>query len=221
MEVIQCDFDGTVTRNNLSILLRENFAPGEWRRIDADYLLGRITVEQSNKLQYALIKEPKEILQEFVRQNIDIRPGFVEFVSYCRENAVKLVIVSSGLDFYIETALAQIGIPDLELHCGRTDFTDDGIIVSYTDPEGNAIDGGFKGKYLKWLRGRNIKLIYVGDGLSDLEPACLADLVFATGHLATMLRFESVAWGRFIDFYDLLRLLQANHHLDGSHATTP
>jgi 2-hydroxy-3-keto-5-methylthiopentenyl-1-phosphate phosphatase len=206
--IIQCDFDGTITRNNLSILLREQFACGKWRRIELDYLRGRVSVEQSNRLQYALIEEPRERLQEFVRQHIDVRPGFREFVRYCRDNAIKFVIVSSGLDFYIETVLVEIGMPDLELYCGRTVFTKDGIGISYTDPEGNTIDKGFKDKYLTWLKRSAGNLIYIGDGLSDLEAARCADHVFATGHLATLLEAESVAWNRFIDFYDLLSQMQ-------------
>ncbi len=98
--IIQCDFDGTIISNNLSILLREKYACGDWQKIDSDYLRGHLTVEQSNKLQFALIKEPKERLQEFVRQHIELRPGFVEFVRYCQESAIPFTIVSSGLNFY-------------------------------------------------------------------------------------------------------------------------
>jgi len=47
-----------------------------------------------------LIKEPEERLQAFVRQHIELRPGFVEFVRYCQESAIPFAIVSSGLDFY-------------------------------------------------------------------------------------------------------------------------
>ena len=202
--IIQCDFDGTITRNNLSTLLRENFAHGDWQKIESSYLHGQLTVEQSNKLQYALIKEPKEKLQEFVRQHIEVRPGFKEFVKYCQGNAIQFVIVSSGLDFYIETVLAQIGMSDLEIHCGQTAFREDGIDVFYTDPEGNTIDRGFKIKYLTSLKKQGKSIIYVGDGLSDLEAARQADHVFAIGYLLTLLRAESVTCGSFTDFYDLL-----------------
>ena len=57
--IIQCDFDGTIISNNLSVLLRERYACGDWQKIDSDYLHGHLTVEQSNKLQFALIKEDK------------------------------------------------------------------------------------------------------------------------------------------------------------------
>ncbi|MBA7486180.1 2-hydroxy-3-keto-5-methylthiopentenyl-1-phosphate phosphatase [subsurface metagenome] len=203
--IIQCDFDGTIIRNNLSVLLREKYACGDWQKIDSDYLHGHLTVEQSNKLQFALIKEPKERLQAFVRQHIELRPGFVEFVRYCQESTIPFVIVSSGLDFYIEPVLAEIGMPDLELHCGQTSFSCDGIDVSYYDPEGNIIDQGFKKKYLTWLKKRGKNIIYLGDGLSDLEAACQADHVFATGHLLDLLSSKPVAHSGFSDFHDLLR----------------
>ena len=201
--IIQCDFDGTIIKNNLSVLIREKYACSDWQKIDSDYLHGHITVEQSNKLQFALIKEPKERLQAFVRQHIELRPGFVEFIRYCQESAIPFAIVSSGLDFYIEPVLVEIGMPDLELHCGRTSFNRDGIDVSYYDPDGNIINQGFKEKYLTWLKKREKNIIYLGDGLSDLEAARQADHVFATGHLLDLLGTQSIACSAFSNFYDL------------------
>ncbi len=203
--IIQCDFDGTIVRNNLSVLLREKYARGDWQKIDSDYLHGHLTVEQSNKLQFALIKEPKERLQEFARQHIELRPGLVEFVRYCQESGIPFVIVSSGLDFYIEPILAEIGMPDLELYCGQTSFGKDGVAVSYADPEGNIINEGFKRKHLSSLKQRDNNIVYIGDGLSDLEAARQADHVFATGHLLDLLSAESVPCHGFSDFYALLR----------------
>jgi len=208
--IIQCDFDGTIIKNNLSVLIREEYACGDWQKIDSDYLHGHLTVEQSNKLQFALIKEPKERLQAFVSQHIELRPGFVEFVRYCQKSAIHFAIVSSGLDFYIEPVLAEIGMPDLELHCGQTTFSHDGIDVAYYDPEGNIISEGFKKKYLTWIKERSTNIIYLGDGLSDLEAACQADRVFATGHLLDLLDTHSIERSAFSDFYDLqyqIRLL--------------
>ncbi len=202
--IIQCDFDGTIIRNNLSVLLREKYARGDWQRIDSDYLHGHLTVEQSNQLQFSLIKEPKEKLQEFVRQHIEVKPGFVEFVRYCQQSTIPFVIVSSGLDFYIEPVLVEIGMPDLELHCGQTSFNYAGIEVSYYDPEGNITNRGFKKKYLTWLKKRGENIIYLGDGLSDLEAACQADHVFATGHLLDLLDRHKITRSAFSDFYDIL-----------------
>ena len=128
----------------------------------------------------------------------------MEFAKYCHETGIPLVIVSSGLDFYIETVLIEIGMQNLELHCGQTAFGKDGIVVSYTDPEGNIINEGFKKRYLNWLKKRDNDITYIGDGLSDLEAARNADHVFATDHLLRLLNTDSIACSAFSDFRDLL-----------------
>lgn len=206
--IVQCDFDGTITTNNLSLLLRERFAIGDWQKIESDYFRGKLTVEQSNLRQYALIKESREKLQEFARENVAVRPGFSQFVEHCRAAGVGLVIVSSGLDFYIQATLDKLGVSDLELHCAGTSFSRDGIVVSYLDPEGNVVAEGFKKKWLAWLKIRGGSVIYIGDGLSDLEAACAADYVFAIGDLRRLLSARSVAHRTFSDFHDILRQMR-------------
>lgn len=202
--IVQCDFDGTVTRNNLSVLLRERFAPDPWRKIDADYLDGKLTVESSNILQFSMIVQPRTELEAFVREHIDVRAGFIDFVRYCRMQDVPFVIVSSGLDFYIEAALDSIGLADVELHCAQTTFGDDGIHVRYADPEGRPIDSGFKLRHLEWLRQRGGNVVYLGDGQSDLESARQADHVFATDYLWEKLK-DDPRCHAFDDFHDVIR----------------
>lgn len=201
--IIQCDFDGTIITNNISVMMRERFAPSQWRGIETDYLEGRLTVEQSNRRQYTLIKETRETLVEFVRENYKLRPGFLKFVSDCRDKGIRFAVVSSGLDFYIETVLDSIGITDMEVHCAGTAFTKDGVIVTYLDPEGNVVDSGFKETYLTWLTGQNRPVVYFGDGLSDLAAASAADYVFACDHLHRMLNANSVKHFEFADFGDV------------------
>ena len=201
--IIQCDFDGTIISNNLSILIREHFAPDAWRAMETDYLEGRITVEESNIRQFALIKEPKERLQEFVRCHIDVRQGFPEFTADCEAKGNYLVVVSSGLDFYIEVVLSELGMSDIELYCGKTEFNEKGIMVRYAAQKGNTIKHGFKLSYLNWLKRRDKSIVYIGDGLSDLEAARHANYVFATGYLATLLKEEHISWSYFTDFNDI------------------
>ncbi|GAH15879.1 unnamed protein product, partial [marine sediment metagenome] len=86
-------FDGTITTNNISLVLREKFAIGNWRKIESDYLGGRLAVEESNKRQYALIKESREKLEAFARKNAEIRAGFLEFVTYCLAAGIRLVSI--------------------------------------------------------------------------------------------------------------------------------
>ena len=115
------------------------------------------------------------------------------------QNTLKLVDLFEG---------DEIGMQNLELHCGQTSFGEDGIVVSYTDPEGNIINEGFKKRYLNWLKKRDNYITYIGDGLSDLEAARNADHVFATDHLLRLLNTDSIACSAFSDFHDLLHQIR-------------
>ena len=205
--IIQCDFDGTITTNNISVIIRERFAPSEWRKMEEDYFNGKFTVEQSNIAQYRLVTETKDTLVEYVMKNFKLRPGFLEFVGYCRANDIRFVVVSSGLDFYIEAVLSSIGITDMEVHCARTSFSEDGIAVTYTDPEGNIMDRDFKKKYLTWLSSQDRPVVYLGDGLSDVGAASAADYVFTCGYLHKLLDDSAVSHYQFTDFGEITQQL--------------
>ena len=202
--IIQCDFDGTIIVNNMSLLLREQFARSDWRAIETDYLAGRLTVEESNRRQYLMIKEPREVLESFVTRNIKLRPGFLEFVSHCRVSGFRLAIVSSGLDFYVETVLKNIGLPEMEVYCAQTFFGQDGITVQYMDPKGHPVTDGFKQRCLTWLRSQGGPIAYIGDGLSDLDAATGADYAYATNHLHRLLEEASVPHYPFSTFTEIL-----------------
>lgn len=203
--IIQCDFDGTVTLNNMSVELRDRFASRGWQEVEAEYLQGGLTVEQSNRQQYVLLRESREVLQRFARQKAIVRPGFLSFVNRCLTAGIRFVIVSSGLDFYIKAVLGNIGAPELEVYCAQTSFTGDGIVVTYLDPEGKTVERGFKEGYLAWLRKQDNPLIYIGDSLSDFDAALAADYVFAVncGRLHRLLSVNSVSHYTFTDFNDI------------------
>jgi 2-hydroxy-3-keto-5-methylthiopentenyl-1-phosphate phosphatase len=202
--IIQCDFDGTITTNNIGRLIRERFAIGDWERIEHDYLCGRLTVEQSNKFQFILVEVAKRRLQDFAIENATLRAGFKEFVAYCRNKDLPFVIVSSGLDLYIEAILASIKMLDLEYYCGRAFPGLHGYNVSYRDPSGSIIFEGFKLKFLRYFRQKDNEITFIGDGLSDLEAAKEADHIFATGHLHSLLHSGSVGHHPFSNFFEIL-----------------
>ncbi|MFC2002774.1 MtnX-like HAD-IB family phosphatase [Chloroflexota bacterium] len=202
--IIQRDFDGTIATDNISLLIREKFAICDWQRIEANYVRGKLSVEESNKRQYALVKEPRDKLVAFAQKNTEVRAGFLEFIHYCQAANIGFVIVSSGLDFYIQAVLNKIGAPDMELHCGQTTFSQDGITVSYIGPHGDTVAKGFKGQYLAWLKQQSDTITYIGDGLSDFEAACAADYVFAIGTLHRLLEANSVSHYTFSNFHDIM-----------------
>ena len=56
MYTVQCDFDDTIIIGNLSRELINVFALERWQDIEAEYTAGQLTVEESNRRQFALVK---------------------------------------------------------------------------------------------------------------------------------------------------------------------
>jgi len=205
--IVQCDFDNTITVGAVSFIVRDAFGPDALEQMEEEYIQGKYTVEQSNVRQFAMISASKQELEEVIRERTVVREGFPEFVSYCRDESIRFVVVSSGLDLYIKPVMEMLGLSDVEVYSGQGEITPSGIKVSYTDPSGSPLRRGFKDSYVPHLRGADDTVVYLGDGLSDVGPARLADFVMAHGTLAKLLRAEGTRFRTFDTFHDARRHL--------------
>ena len=205
---VQCDFDNTITVGNVSEAVLEAFASHEWKQVEADFAASRISVEESNRRQFPLVRANEGEIAAFVRRAVEVRPGIPEFVGYCRGVGIEVVVVSSGVDIYIEPILEMLGIADLELRSGRARVVDHGIVVDYADPEGAPLDDGFKLAWLERLKGQGRPIVYIGDGDPDIEAALRADHVIARDELARHFRDRSLPHFTFDTFHDVRRIVE-------------
>ena len=111
--LIQSDFDGTITPEDISFQILDAFADGDWQRQLEEYKSGRISVGLFNTRAFAMVKEKKKELIDFVRRKASVREGFSGLVSYCRKKGHRFTIVSNGLDFYISTILSDMDLGDI------------------------------------------------------------------------------------------------------------
>ncbi len=206
--LVQCDFDGTITQEDVSFLLLDTFADGDWRQLLAEYREGKIAVGYFNMKAFAMIKADRQTLLDFVKGKVEIRAGFGELLSYCHSRGFQFVIVSNGLDFYIEAVLQDIGVKNIEVYAARTEFLSGGIKVKYLGPEGNQLQDNFKETYTSLFVRRGYRVIYVGNGISDLSPASQAHYIFATGDLIDSCRQMNVNCTPFIDLDDVIKGLE-------------
>ena len=201
--LVQCDFDDTITVGNVSTLLRDTFAPGEWREMEAEYLSGAYSVEESNIRQFAGVKVTKKEIEEFVIKEVGVREGFGKFVEYCQKTDTKLAVVSSGLDLYIEPTMRRECLSHVEVHSAKARVTSGGLEVRYTGPSSAALTKGFKDSYVRdYKRGGNT-VIYIGDGRSDIGPASEADFIIARSTLKRHLKQSRLPYFEFSTFDDV------------------
>ena len=203
--LVQCDFDGTVTEEDTSFFLLDAFAQGDWRRLLREYKEHRISVGEFNTKAFAMVKADKPTLLEALEGKIKVRAGFHELVNYCRRRGFRLVIVSNGLDFYIEATLKDLGLKNIEVHAAKASFHPEGMEVQYVGPDDKRLEDGFKEAYTKYFLKLGYRVIYVGNGDSDFAPAKYAHHVFATGELLAYCRENNLNYEPFDNFIDIVR----------------
>lgn len=206
--LVQCDFDGTITQQDVSYLLLDAFADGDWRHLLAEYRKGKITVGHFNAKSFAMIKAGKQTLLDFIKDRVKIRPGFGELLSYCQAKGFQFVIVSNGLDFYIDAILRDLAVANVEVFAAQTRFHPEGIEVKYVGPEGNQLQSDFKEAYTRLFVRQGYRVIYIGNGISDLTPARRAHHVFATGELLARCQEMNINCIPFDDLGDIIKELE-------------
>ena len=206
--LVQSDFDGTITEEDASFFLLDAFAQGNWRRLLQQYKEHRISVGEFNTRAFAMVRADKHKLLEALQGNVKVRAGFHELVSYCLEKGLRLVIVSNGLDFYIRTVLKDVGLGDLEVHAAQASFSPAGMQVRYVGPDGKTVNDEFKEAYMESFLGLGYRVIYIGNGDSDVGPARRAYRAFATGDLLAYGRENNLNCKPFKDFREVVEDLE-------------
>lgn len=206
--LIQSDFDGTITEEDVGFMLLDNFASGNWRQLLAQYRAGEISVNSFNTRAFAMVKEDRQTLLKFARSRAKIRDGIRELITYCHRKGFKFVIVSNGLDFYIEALLRDTGIDNIDVFAAKTQFSAKGLMTRYIGPEGNQLDSGFKEAYVRLFLERGYHVVYVGNGISDTSPARYAHNIFATGELLAHCKQANLNCIPFVTLNDIVRGLE-------------
>ena len=191
---IVVDWDGTVTETDgLHLVLLEFGDVGIYGA--AEGRLGReLTLHEVIALEFESIRAPLEDVVLWVRENVRLRAGFVEFARTRRP-----LIVSSGFDELIEPLLEREGL-ELEVRANRLDPRSDGWRVLFRNAEPCPVCGEpCKRADVAGLNG----FVYVGDGFSDRCVATAASRVFARDGLAEYLVARGTPFEYFTDFHDL------------------
>jgi 2-hydroxy-3-keto-5-methylthiopentenyl-1-phosphate phosphatase len=205
--VVQCDFDSTIATEDVSFMLLDAFADGNWRQVLKLYREQKIPVGIFNSETFAMVKADKQTMLDFilVKNKVEIRPGFRELLTYCAENGIKFVIVSNGLSFYIDAILREMGLDSIEVFAAQTRFDPDGLKVKYIGPDGSELQDSFKKAYTELFLSTGYRVVYVGDGASDCSPASRAYHIFARDDLLAYCQKNNVTCTPFEDLNDVVR----------------
>lgn len=210
--IIFCDFDGTITESDNIINIMKYYNPPGWETIKDDILAGRISIRKGvGHMFWLLPASCREEITYYAIKEATIRPGFDQFIQYCQEHNIRLLITSGGIDFFVYPILLRYPVPKQDIYCNSSDFSGDHIQINWPyscDALCSSDCGMCKPSILRSHSSiDNIKIV-IGDSITDLVVAKMADLVIARDFLLQKCQEHSLPFKEFVSFYDVIKILK-------------
>jgi 2,3-diketo-5-methylthio-1-phosphopentane phosphatase len=231
-DLIFCDFDGTISVEDTGIAVINALHLDDAWKLEHIWRRGEISSMECLAGQWAMVRLPQNKLLALL-DSFPLREDFVDFWAFVRQRRAALAVVSDGLDFYIDRMMARLGLKTcpgeqwanalleaarmnrrlpssdcVPRFANRATVDESGVQVQF--PHRTAVCaqcGNCKLHHLFALRPLFDRVIYIGDGHSDMCPAKYADLLFARSHLAEDAASRGIPFWPFENFADVMAVL--------------
>jgi 2-hydroxy-3-keto-5-methylthiopentenyl-1-phosphate phosphatase len=206
---IVCDFDGTALALDLGDAVAQRFAgAAAYEAAEVLFRAGQTSFGVLLQAVFAPITASREEIAAFALERAAWRPGFEDFLAACAGSGHRFLIVSAGLDAYIEPVLAGLPAPlrsHLELRSNRAACSPTGLSVAFHGPD-CGFCGACKGEVVRELQRAGHRVLVLGDGAGDRCAAEAGDLVFARAgsSLVEWCRDRGVVHQEFSTFHEVL-----------------
>jgi len=208
---IQCDFDGTISVEDVTDSLLQRFGKPGWEELEDAWERGDIGSRECMKGQVALLDMSLAELDAHLA-TIQVDPHFAAFVRTAQAMGLPVQVVSDGIDHCISTVLAQHGLGDLPVFANRLVQTGERS-WQLQSPHANAAcvraSGNCKCERAAGAQEDGRRVLFVGDSTSDFCVSAKADFVFAKYKLIEHCRSRGIAHAVYADFAEALALLPA------------
>jgi len=213
---IFCDFDGTVVKNDiwnhsLGKFIKEK---DKFSEIGKDFASCRITGRECIKSELSLVEDFSfEKFDELLEEE-ELDDKFFDFLNFCKEKEYEFIIISEGLDYYINFILNKFGI-DVKHYCNHlvSEKNDKGFLdlsceFPYDDENCNVCGMSKRNVLMNHTNEfENEVSVLIGDGVSDYCASNYADVVFAKKHLASYCWKNNITYFEFKTFDDIKKKL--------------
>ncbi len=204
--IVVSDFDGTISKKDVSYTLLEKFTNGDWSDIDSEYIKGNIGSKEAFSRILQKINATKSELLDYIEEVSSVDPHFGDFYSYLKNRGIELVIASDGFKMYIDKLMGNIGLSEIPVYAN--DIVENGegnltaIFPHHNEECGRC--GTCKTNLIKSLLKKHDYVIFIGDGYSDSCASPHPHTLFATGFLFTHAAKEKIPCTYFEGFDDIL-----------------
>lgn len=209
---VLCDFDHTITKEDVTDQLLEKYALPQWRHVETLWEQGHMGSLDCMRQQIELVRATKMQVEEMA-DNIAVDAHFKEFAALCSKKHIPLVIVSDGLDYVIEYILNRHSIPHTSIisshlkHLGEDRWQLD---APYSSADCSSKASTCKCEVSRRFRASTgaEKILYIGDGRSDYCVSLQeADFILAKSSLLTYCQQQQLPHRAFATFAQAAKTL--------------
>lgn len=204
-QIIYCDFDGTITKEDSVKNFLERFADHRWKNIEKLWEQEKIGSKECLLRQINLIKTlSSDEMEEFISE-IEIDNTFLDFYDFAKTHGIDLVILSDGLDIIINGVLIRYNLSDIMFYANSLVIKDNKPYIYFPNesPECSRSSGSCKCSKIT-----RKDFYYIGDGLSDVCIAKKARTLFAKHNLKNYCDKNKIDYVPFRSFKNIMDYLK-------------
>lgn len=205
---VYCDFDGTITQQDVIDLLLERLANPSWQDIETRWIEGEIGSRECLSQQIPLINGGWEAVDELIKE-VKLDSSFKSFSQWCEKEEIPLFIVSEGLYNAIKILLSNADIKVEKIWSNKLELSENGkftLLFSYPPKSKNCNLGLCKCEILAQTANNELTVV-IGDGLNDICWAQKANLVFAKSKLLKHCELNNIPCVPFENFNEVTSIL--------------
>jgi HAD superfamily phosphoserine phosphatase-like hydrolase len=196
------DFDGTIVVPDTLRFLVERFGGGPAHFGESERLLstGALAPRDVIARDVGSVQTPLAELHAELLAGVRVDPGFPGFAAWCARAGVPLTVLSAGFEEIARLFLSADAYPRVDVLASRLAPGTWTPVFRDDSPFGHD-----KAAAVRAARAGGARTVYVGDGVSDVEAAAVADVAFARrgGSLVRAARRDGFAVTPFDTFADV------------------
>jgi 2-hydroxy-3-keto-5-methylthiopentenyl-1-phosphate phosphatase len=205
---ILCDFDGTISTQDVGDTVVSAFSKADWEKAENQYRRGEIGTKELYHILYKDFDIPYETLKSFIIENIELDPYFKELIEYAAKRGMDFAVLSDGFRYYIDILFEKYNIGNIPVYSNQMDFSKNTASLIFPNSGGCLKCGTCKSSIYSRYKAENDLVIFIGDGFTDQCVAGKADILFAKSNLEELCRQKGWHYYPYANFKDVINTLE-------------
>jgi 2-hydroxy-3-keto-5-methylthiopentenyl-1-phosphate phosphatase len=201
------DFDGTISNPDIGEALFLRFGDSDSVQYSINEWIGKkINSVRLWELLCASVGQFDENNFERFLDEMEMDPGFLEFIEFCNRENFQIRILSDGFDYYIKRFLARRGVERLEVYSNSLIIDNRNKLIPsfpFRDEDCDCC-ANCKRNHILNFSGDDDYTFYIGDGLTDTCPAQFCDYIFAKDSLLRFCEISRITYFPYKTFNDII-----------------